>query len=436
MADVAVSAELRIADLLSEELHGLVAQTGEAQDLDPRARQHAALLAFGRRTNARPPSSVLVQDAVSLLVEILDTNLGGHSEVVADGGLILRAFALDENRRPLSCGSRELPLDPTRSMAGYVLHTATPVTSDCVSSERRFTDLFLREKGVVSGLSVPLPVDQTAYGTIEVYCTERRIFTQPDIRFAETIAHLLTASIGRMRAEEQLRCERMAASAVMETVQTVVIVLDDQGRIQNLNTVAEQTTGFAVEELRKRSFWGTLVPAEDMEAFQSALRELQAQHPAQLQAHLLTKENQKLQLHWNLRAVSRPNGTLQAVVLSGTMNATNDMLPFSVQSPTKGPELRSSPRRTFTYRQLIAPMYTGVIPSRNKFFEVPCHDISAGGISFYLNSKPDFDTLLVALGKTPSLTYFTARVVRIVEEVIDGHVMQLVGCRFTGRVHL
>jgi len=435
-----VTSAPEIVGLLGKELHGLALDLGaRPQDLDPRSRQHAALLAFGRRTSARPPVSILVQDAVSLLLEILEGDLGGHSEVVSGQTLILRAFTLDANKHPRPCGSREVQFDPSQCLAGYVLHTSNPATSACISSDRRFTDLFLREQGVVSALSVPLPVDDGPYGTIEVYCTRPREFAVGDVRFAETISHLLSASLGRARAEEQLRAERTRAAAVLATVQNLVVLLDEQGHVLNINHAAQQALGLSLEHLRARSFWGTLVPEEDLELFRVALGEAHAGRPAQLVAHLLNKDNQKLDVHWNISAVKQRDGDAPTILLSGTLigPAGPAPAPFApMPGAAKGQDLRTSPRRTFPYRQLIAPMYTGVIPSRNKFFEVPCRDISAGGVSFYLATKPDFDSLLVALGKAPSLSYFTARVMRVSEEVIDDQVMHLVGCRFTGRVHL
>ncbi len=97
---------------------------------------------------------------------------------------------------------------------------------------------------------------------------------------------------------------------------------------------------------------------------------------------------------------------------------------------------RSSPRRNYRYRQLIAPRYDSLMPAKQDFFEVMCEDISAGGVSFYIDQLPDFESLVVALGTPPELTYFSARITRVIEKTYDGHEAWLVGCRFTGRVHL
>ncbi len=65
-----------------------------------------------------------------------------------------------------------------------------------------------------------------------------------------------------------------------------------------------------------------------------------------------------------------------------------------------------------------------------------CEDISAGGIAFHLNRPPDFETLVVALGKPPQRSYVSARVVRCVATDRNGLHGCLVGCCFTGKVSL
>jgi hypothetical protein len=96
--------------------------------------------------------------------------------------------------------------------------------------------------------------------------------------------------------------------------------------------------------------------------------------------------------------------------------------------------MRSSPRRTYQYRQLIAPLIGDRLPARNRFFEAVCEDISAGGISFYLDTPPDFKRVVVGLGQAPQLTFFTATIARVAETEFEGRRQFLVGCRFTGRI--
>ncbi len=67
------------------------------------------------------------------------------------------------------------------------------------------------------------------------------------------------------------------------------------------------------------------------------------------------------------------------------------------------------------------------------FKEIRCHDISQGGVSFFLPRPPEFDFAVVGLGKGSDLTYFLFRVTYCKEnsEAKNGC---LVGGRFLRRV--
>jgi hypothetical protein len=99
-------------------------------------------------------------------------------------------------------------------------------------------------------------------------------------------------------------------------------------------------------------------------------------------------------------------------------------------------EQRSSPRHKFPYLQKIAPMADGKVPAAAEFYDVRCRDLSGRGISIVLDEPPEFDHLVVALGRAPDLSHVTARVVRVEPFDHAGVTKHLVGCQFIGRASL
>ncbi len=99
-------------------------------------------------------------------------------------------------------------------------------------------------------------------------------------------------------------------------------------------------------------------------------------------------------------------------------------------------QLRSSPRRAYPYRQSVAPLLGGKLPTKSQFKQVQFRDISAGGVSFLMSERPNFDFLVLQLGIDANVHYMSARVVNASETVTDAGTMYLVGCRFLERVHL
>jgi hypothetical protein len=94
---------------------------------------------------------------------------------------------------------------------------------------------------------------------------------------------------------------------------------------------------------------------------------------------------------------------------------------------------RRNERRPFPYKQCLAPMFTGEMPTPEMFREVRCQDLSSQGFSFRTPEIPDYQQLIVAFGKHGNLIYLTAEIVHITPITSEGRDMYLVGCRYIGR---
>jgi len=121
-------------------------------------------------------------------------------------------------------------------------------------------------------------------------------------------------------------------------------------------------------------------------------------------------------------------------------------------------ERRTDPRHPFTAVQRIAVRRGLELPDESEFTEVRCHDLTRGGFSFLLPSRPDFDSLVAAFDMPSKTIYLAARVAHYEDVLVDssGQVfrgqdgsvdtggavagertvtpMVLVGCQFTERL--
>lgn len=100
----------------------------------------------------------------------------------------------------------------------------------------------------------------------------------------------------------------------------------------------------------------------------------------------------------------------------------------------RGSDRRVFVRRCFPHKQFVAPYRGACLPSPNLFREVTCQDVSAAGFSFLASQVPDFESLVVALGVAPDVTYMTARVVNRIKIADDPAPLYRIGCRFSGRI--
>ena len=125
--------------------------------MDSRARQQAAILAIGRRTSAQPTLAVLLRDAVAMTAEVLAADMYGIAQLVDGGGLLkLTVGTASGGGNIADVPDHEGPFSAENSLAGYAMASACPVWTEALPSERRFFDLFLVKRGVVSALAVPL----------------------------------------------------------------------------------------------------------------------------------------------------------------------------------------------------------------------------------------------------------------------------------------
>lgn len=104
------------------------------------------------------------------------------------------------------------------------------------------------------------------------------------------------------------------------------------------------------------------------------------------------------------------------------------------EEEVRGSDRRAATRRHFAQKQFVAPYHGGCLPGRVSFREVTCQDISATGFSFLSPQLPDFESLVVALGVSPNMTYMTARVVNRIQLADDPVPLYRIGCRFSGRI--
>ena len=95
---------------------------------------------------------------------------------------------------------------------------------------------------------------------------------------------------------------------------------------------------------------------------------------------------------------------------------------------------RNHARRPFPTHQFVAPYLDGKLPALTEFFQVQCHDISPTGFSYLLAKPAEQQSIVVALGSPPNVTYLTARVMHSTMTHSGNMPMFLIGCRFTGRI--
>jgi PAS domain S-box-containing protein len=108
------------------------------------------------------------------------------------------------------------------------------------------------------------------------------------------------------------------ARVLTETTQSLVCVLDGDGRILLFNDACERATGFSREEVLGREVWDFVIPAEEAEAFREVLAYIwKTGHSSPQVGHWQTKDGGRRLIAWSNKPVAGADGTPAYLVTSG-----------------------------------------------------------------------------------------------------------------------
>lgn len=108
------------------------------------------------------------------------------------------------------------------------------------------------------------------------------------------------------------------AAAVIDTVASLVCILDVDGRILHFNKACENTTGFNRREVIGRKIWDTLIPNDEAARTRPAFDDLiNGAQSTQCENHWLTKEGGSRLISWSNIAAPDKNGVVRFIVGTG-----------------------------------------------------------------------------------------------------------------------
>jgi PAS domain S-box-containing protein len=119
-------------------------------------------------------------------------------------------------------------------------------------------------------------------------------------------------------AAAELPADGDVGAALVDTAQTLVCVLDRDGRIVRFNRECERVTGFTSAEVVGRDARHTVIPPEEADAFARVLEAvLESRAPNPEQGHWLTRDGRRRVIAWANRPLVDDDGEVRYVVTSG-----------------------------------------------------------------------------------------------------------------------
>ena len=136
--------------------------------------------------------------------------------------------------------------------------------------------------------------------------------------FQEVNTQLQAEAATRKQIHEALRSERDYSESLVETAQTIVLVLDPEGRIVRFNPYMEEISGYRIEEVQGKDWFTTFLPKHPgqhaRQLFLKALDDIQAQSNVNT---IMTKDGQEREIEWHSKALRDANGKATGLLAVG-----------------------------------------------------------------------------------------------------------------------
>ncbi len=120
------------------------------------------------------------------------------------------------------------------------------------------------------------------------------------------------------RYQDDLKKQNEFTATVLNTVRSLIMVLDKQGRIINFNRACEETTGYSFQEVAGKNFWDFFLAFEDKDL---AVRNFLVSDPKKFPNHFetlwLAKDGEKRLITWSNSGLFDRKGNLEHVIGTG-----------------------------------------------------------------------------------------------------------------------
>jgi diguanylate cyclase (GGDEF)-like protein len=171
--------------------------------LRQRAAQQATVSEIGQRALSEVGLSPLLNEAVAMVSETLSIDLVTVLELQLDEDTMLVRAGV--GWPPGMIGNQTVIFDD-ESQAAVAIKAAVPIVVDDYVSETRFRgSAVLHDRGVRSGITVPIRGRELPFGVLAAHETTVRAFSPDDVNFLQSVANVLAAAIERRRSEAETR---------------------------------------------------------------------------------------------------------------------------------------------------------------------------------------------------------------------------------------
>ncbi len=274
-----------------------------------RARRQEALAALGQQALEREDARALFDTAVRTVRDNLNVSFSKILRLLPEEESLVVMAGVGWHEGLV--GSATVTALET-SQAGYTLARGKPVVVEDLAAETRFRGAaILHDHRVVSGVTVPITLRGKPYGILGAHHDRPRSFSESDVYFLRTLAHLLSIALERAEAEEEVRRSEHRYRSLAEQASDGILLIGTGGRVEAANQRLLEMLGRPRKELIGAPAVD-LLPAEELSNSPLLLDDLRAGRTVLSERRVLRRDGSTVPTETSARML--PDGRIQAVV--------------------------------------------------------------------------------------------------------------------------
>nr|MDQ3018627.1 diguanylate cyclase [bacterium] len=259
----------------------------DSNELLMRNRQQAAIVEFGHLALNNLNLSELMDKVAELLINVFNCDYSKVLQLLPDNTKLL--FQAGVGWKPGIVGHTIISANKN-FLAGYALHTNSPVIFDDLKTEARFTSPdVMFDHGIVSGIHVIVPLENSSYGVLGTCSKTHRIFSPEDISFLQAIANTLGQALERKRIET----DKIFLGSIVETSEDSIVTINFDRIITSWNKSAEELYGYTASDAIGKHL-EMLMLSEDIKKLWSNVDRIKHNKEVEIYDTLRIKKNGKL----------------------------------------------------------------------------------------------------------------------------------------------
>lgn len=228
------------------------AQKRISEELRVLAGQQAAVARLGQRALSGLTPEQLLDDAVRIVHEVLDTEIVHVAELSADARTLTLRNAIGWADGAVD--SVSIPADAA-SPSALALRTNQPVVVDDLLGQQDYAEAKpLLDQGARSGITVVIRGHDAPRGVLGAYTRSTRRFTANELQFFQAVADIIAQALERHRVEQASRNSEERVRAIIESVTDGIVFVNHDGQLTFANQRAEEIMRLQRSDMTQRAY--------------------------------------------------------------------------------------------------------------------------------------------------------------------------------------